>query len=510
MTNQTLLLGIDIGTSACKAVLFRLDGSAAAYRTEPYPISYPNPGYVEQDPENWWDAVCRAVRGMLEQENIDPKTIAGVGVDGQGWSAIMMDKTGRVLTGDPIWLDARSEAVCKELEQRIGEDAIFALSGNPLKAQYTTGKLLWFKKHMPEVYESCDKVMQSNGYIVYKLTGVCGMDISQGYGLHCFDMRKGRYDDAMCAQMGLQRDMLPELSGCHEVVGRVSETAAAQTGLCAGTPVVAGGLDAACATLGAGVLHPGETQEQGGQAGGMSVCMDTYCAEKSLILGYHVVPDCWLLQGGTTGGGGAMRWFEQELGAAEREQAAKLGCNSFECLSALAESVAAGSDGVVFLPYMAGERSPIWDSRAKGVYYGLDYGKKRAHMVRALMEGVAYALLHNIETAEAVGAPVGTLRAVGGSANSRIWTQIKADVTGKPIEVPQSDMATTLGAAILAGVGVGAYRDFDEAVQRTVRVTRTFLPGDRDREAYQNGYETYRALYDNLRELMALNGRHVS
>lgn len=507
MSHDNCLLGIDIGTSATKLVVFSADGKALTSRTVAYTTQYPQPGYVEQNPDDWWDAVCRGTREMLSEGTVSAGDIAAIGIDGQGWSAIAMDAQGNVLAPDPIWLDTRAESICEELNARIGKDAIFALSGNPLKAQYVTAKILWLERNYPQAYAKTKWIMQSNGWIAYRLTGSVSMDISQAYGLHCFDMKNGCMDDAMSRALGIDQHVIPDVVPCHAVVGRVSESAAHQTGLLAGTPVVAGGLDAACSTLGAGVLHAGQTQEQGGQAGGMSICIDQYCADARLILGYHVVPDHWLLQGGTTGGGGAMRWFEREFADFERRQAIEKGGSSFAFLDALAETVSAGSDGVVFLPYLAGERSPIWDNDAQGVFFGLDYSKTRAHMVRALMEGVAYSLRHNLEIAESVGAQIKTLRATGGSANSRLWTQIKADITGKNIEVPESDLATPLGAAILAGVGVGVYRDFDDAVARTVSVKRCQQHCDESRSAYDAGYEIYRALYEQLKGTMKQSRR---
>ena len=495
-------MGIDIGTSAAKLVVFSEDGKALASRTVAYQTHYPQPGYVEQHPNDWWEAVSGGIRDLLAEGAVLASDIAAIGIDGQGWSAIAMDGEGNVLAPDPIWLDTRAESVCEELKTRVGEEAIFALSGNPLKAQYVTAKILWLQRHLPQAYANTKWIMQSNGFIAYRLTGNVSMDISQAYGLHCFDMKNGRMDLAMCRALGIDPGILPEIVACHAVVGRVSAAAAGLTGLVEGTPVVAGGLDAACSTLGAGVLRAGQTQEQGGQAGGMSICIDQYCADPRLILGYHVVPNHWLLQGGTTGGGGAMRWFEREFADFERRTAREKGGSSFAFLDALAEQVAAGSEGVVFLPYLAGERSPIWDSDAQGIFYGLDYSKTRAHMVRALMEGVAYSLRHNLEIAESVGARIETLRATGGSANSRLWTQIKADITGKDIEVPQSDLATPLGAALLAGVGVGVYGSFEEATQKTVCVKRTQRHSAQDRAAYDAGYLVYRQLYEQLKDLM--------
>lgn len=496
------LLGIDIGTSACKIAIFKKDGTVVATANGDYPVYYPHPGWAEQNPEEWWSAVCQAIKIALKKGAVAPEEIAGVGIDGQSWSAIAVDKDGQVLTNTPIWMDVRAQDICDELNEKIGADAIFQLAGNSLQPSYTTAKIIWYQRNMPEVYEKTDKILQSNSYIAYKLTGMMTQDISQGYGLHCFDMHTGTWNEEMCEKLGIPIRLLPDIYACHEVVGTVTEQAAKESGLAVGTPVVAGGLDAACGTLGAGVIHPGETQEQGGQAGGMSICMDTYQADPSLILGYHVVPNQWLLQGGTTGGGGVMRWLEREFGDYEREEGKRQGKSSLDLFNEQAEKVAPGSDGVVFLPYMSGERSPIWNPDAKGVFYGLDFSKTKGHFIRSAMEGVAYSLKHNLEVAEKAGAKADVLRAMGGSANSLLWTQIKSDITGKPIVVPSSDTATTLGAVILAGVGIGMYESFEEAVEMTVEIKRTHEPNPENAEVYQKNYETYRKLYEQLECVM--------
>ena len=489
---RTLLLGVDIGTSSCKTALFDPEGKVVAQGGCEYPVSYPRKGWAEQDPAQWWEGVCRAVREMISDNGIDPAEIAGIGTDGQSWSAIALDREGNVLCPTPIWTDTRSEEICRETEDRLTAEKLFGLCGNPAKPGYTWPKILWYRKLRPEVFEKTEKILQSNSYIVYRMTGEITQDISQGYGLACFDMRKGCWDEEMCETLGIPRRMLPEIVPCHQIVGKLTVDAAKQMGLREGIPVAAGGLDAACGTLGAGVVSPGQTQEQGGQAGGMSICIDQYAADPRLILGFHVVPGRWLLQGGTTGGGGALKWLRETM------------CPelSFAEMSALAETAEPGSGGVTFLPYMAGERSPIWDPKACGVFFGLNFGVTRAQMIRACMEGVAYSLRHNLETAAEAGARAGVLRAMGGSANSRIWTQIKADVTGCGIEVPGSDTATTLGAAMLAGVGTGVWQGFEEAARQTIRVNRIYEPDPAVKEIYDRGYETYRKLYGNLKDLM--------
>ena len=497
-----LLLGIDIGTSACKAALFHSDGSVAAQEHVSYPVYHPAPGWAEQDPQAWWQAACTAVQSLMQHHAVDPKSVIGVGIDGQSWSAISVSKTGKVLCNTPIWMDTRAKRICNDLRDRLGEEQIFAVCGNPLQPSYTLPKILWYKENLPEIYENTDKVLQSNSYIVYRLTGEVTQDLSQCYGYHCFDMRKGKWDDALCREMGLKPSMLPDIADCHQIVGRVTEEAARQTGLPAGIPVVAGGLDAACGTLGTGALEEGQTQEQGGQAGGMSICMEEYHADPRLILSRHVVPNRWLLQGGTVGGGGVLRWFEEQLGEAERKSAAENRTASLREMDILAEAVPPGAEGLLFLPYMAGERSPVWNAHAKGVFYGLDFSKTRGHLIRACMEGVAYSLRHNLMVAAEAGAKVERLRAVGGAANSRLWTQMKCDITGKPIDVPAADTATTLGAAILGGVACGLYRDFTHAVAETVKIRRSHQPDQRTARQYDASFQGYLKLYECLKTMM--------
>ena len=346
---KTALLGIDVGTSACKVAAFDLEGHVLAQAAESYPVLYPQPGWAEQDPQQWWEAVCRALRRLWESGAVAPGEVVGVGIDGQSWSAIPLDKEGRALCNTPIWMDTRAGSLCQELEARVGGEKIFACSGNPLSASYTLPKVLWYKEHLPQVYEKAEKVLQSNGYLAFRLTGAVTQDKSQGYGWACYNVARNQWDISLCQELGVKPSLLPEIVSCSQVVGGVTPQAAQETGL---------------------------------------------------------------------------------------------------------------------------------------------------------LEGVAYSLRHNLEVAQEAGASAGTLRAMGGAANSRLWTQIKADITGKAIQVPASDAATSLGAALLAGVGVGAYGDFDQAVAATVRVTREHTPNPEHRQAYEQGYRLYRQLYEDLKDTM--------
>lgn len=241
---KTYLIGIDIGTSGCKIAVFNKAGEVLAAQSGTYPVYYPKPGWAEQNPEDWWNTICQGLPEMLQKAEISPDEIAGIGIDGQSWSAIAVDENGNVLTNTPIWMDTRAQDICDELNERIGKDRIFKLCGNSLQPSYTTPKIVWYQRNLPEVYAKTAKILQSNSYIAFKLTGKMTQDVSQGYGLHCFNMQEMTWDFAMCEELGFSKDLLPEIYPCHAVIGTVTEEAAKESGLCVGIPVVAGGLDA--------------------------------------------------------------------------------------------------------------------------------------------------------------------------------------------------------------------------------------------------------------------------
>ncbi len=481
-----MILGIDIGTSASKVAVFNSDGQAIAQSAHEYPTYYPHSGWAEQNPDDWWEAACAGIADVLR--HVDASQIKAIGIAGQGWSAIPIDRDGRCLYRTPLWFDTRAHEICRDIKEKIGFEKIFSVAGNDFLPSYTTPKMLWLKERHPDIFKKTFMFLQSNSFIAMKLTGAVSQDLCSAYGLHFFDIKRLDYDRQLAEQLELSADMVPEICACHDIIGEVTREAASLTGLRAGTPVVAGGLDAACGALGAGVYRKGETQEQGGTAGGMSICVDSALSHPRLILSTHVVPDLWLLQGGTVGGGGCIKWFARELG----------GGKSYSELDNEAAAIAPGSDGLIFLPYMAGERSPIWNPDAKGVFYGLDFRKTRGHIYRSVLEGVAFSLQHNLITARHAGAEVDLLLSIGGGANSRVWTQIKADVTGKVIEVSSSDNATARGAAILAGVGTGVYPGFEEAVMTTVKTTKRYFPNEKNHRIYKECMERYLELSANL------------
>ncbi|MDO4888818.1 MAG: FGGY-family carbohydrate kinase [Actinomycetaceae bacterium] len=488
---DAILLGIDVGTSSCKVAAFTREAKVVADETREYSLIVGAPGHVEQSPDEWWEAIADAIRATAEK--VGPERIAGIGISGQSWSAIPMDESGTVLANTPIWMDTRSESICQRILGNVSGERILQVSGNRLSPSYTTAKIVWFQEHHPDIYDRTAVFLQSNSFIAQRLTGSISMDLSQGYGVHAWDTETGAYDEDLARDLGIDLSKLPVPVDCHEVVGTVTRAAAGKTGLVEGTPVVAGGLDAACGTLGAGVMEPGETQEQGGQAGGMSIVSTRPVRDPRLILGRHVVPGRWLVQGGTVAGGASLRWARDAFGCPD---------TTFEQISAEAAEVPVGSGGLWFLPYLEGERGPIWDPKAQGVLFGLRFGVFKPAVWRAVMEGVGYSLLDNVRIAEEAGAEIGEIYSVGGAASSAVWTQIKADMLGREIFVPQAETASCLGAAVLAGVGAGVYSSFGEARGFLGEVQRSYKPIPENTERYRAGFEIYQQLYRDLRDTM--------
>jgi len=500
-----LLLGIDIGTSSLKSVLYDPDrGCAVGDASREYTTHFPVPAGAEHDPDDWWRAACDSIQELLASSGVDAGSVRGVGVGGLGWCCLSVDEKGVPLRRAMIWMDRRAEAECRWLRERFGQERILQIAGNRIDPAYVTPKQLWLKKHEPDVFRRAHCYLQSEAYLVFRLTGALTQSLSSGYSFYFFDIAKGEWLPGVADEMGIPIEKHPPIFGCSDVVGEVTSAAAEATGLRAGTPVVAGGLDAACAALGAGVVRPGQTQDQGGTAGGMSIHCDRPVSHPALILGYHVAPGAWLLQGGTVAGGASLKWFRDTFGTdvriASGVDAASSGtaADDFKLLTTEAAQAEPGSGGVIFLPYLAGERSPIWDTDARGAFVGLTFRTTRAHLVRAVMEGCAFSLLHNLETAKEAGVEFDVLFAVGGAARSDLWCQIKSDVTGCPVRVPAVSEGTALGAAILAGVGAGVFRDVEEGVARMVRFERSFEPRPQMHEMYRSMFEVYRGLYPSL------------
>lgn len=493
------LVGIDIGTTGAKAILSDAAGSIVAQAGEEYPTAYRHPNWAEQDPGDWWRATCLIVRRLFAGSGIDPRQVAAICVSDQAPSLVAVDAGGEVLCPALIWMDRRSEAQCAWLRNQVGEAQVAAINGGPVDPYFMAPKLLWLRDHAPELYARCRQVLQANGYIVHRLCGAFCMDSAVGPLTLLFDSAAQDWSPALIAAMGLDLAKLPPVRRCAEVVGRVSAEAAAASGFAAGTPVLAGMVDGAAAAVEAGLVRRGQGVEMTGQSTVLLIGSDSPYHGRDLFPLGHAVPHLHLVVGAQVASGGSLRWFRDQLGDAERQEAAALGLDPFELLSRAAASSPPGANRLVFLPYMYGERSPIWDTDARGVLFGLSLATRKADIVRAIMEGAAFGLRHNVEAAQAGGFDPQTLACVGGGARSPVWNQIKADVLQRPITLPAASSGAAMGDAIVAAAGAGLYAGIEEAVAHMVAPGMTYQPRPAYAALYDELYGVYRRLYPALR-----------
>lgn len=509
------ILAFDVGTSGTKTTLWCDDGQRVASASASYALHRPDPLTAEIDADVWWAAVCDTSRQVMAQSGIHPSDVAGIGVDGVSWTLIPVDATGDPLTPAMIWLDRRAQAETRALNARPDAAQWVALSANPLDAAYITPKLRWLQAHRPDIFERAASFLTASGFIVARLTGVLTCDLTQAYGYHCFDIANERWDADAAQALGIPLDKLPPLHACTDVVGLLTPEAAAQMGLQAGVPVIAGALDAAVGALGAGVTRLQQTNEQGGQAGGMAVSLNRVVVEPRLIFSHHVLAGQYLLQAGTVGGG-SLGWFRDVLGQVEASAAALLGQTPFELFSQQAASAPAGAHGLLFLPYMAGERTPLWNSHARGTFFGLSYTTTRADILRAIMEGCAFAVYDNMQLAEAQGVSVTECLGSGGATASAVWCQIKADIYNRPFIVARradgGEGGHSLGLFALTASAVGLADSAGDTVERLLSHRQVYEPSAARHAMYEDLFGVYRSvsrrLLDDFERLAAVSIRH--
>jgi xylulokinase len=496
---KRLLIGIDIGTTSTKAVIFDLDGAVLGQASQEYPTDYPHPGWAEQDPEDWWRATCTVLQRLFANTGIDPQGVVGVGISCQAPSMTAVDHRGQPLRPALIWLDRRSEAQCAWLREQVGEETITQINGGRVDPYYLAPKLLWFKEQEPSQYERTHQVLQANGYVIHKLCDVFRMDISHGPITLFYDSLGLAWSGLLLDRMGIDPAKLPAPVLCSTVVGVVTQAAASATGLAPGTPVIAGMTDGTAAAVEAGLVNAGDAVEMTGQSTVLLICSNQpYLGNELIPLG-HAVPGKYLVVGALVASGGALRWFRDQLGEVERQEAARLGVDPFDLLSHMAAQSPPGANRLIFLPYLYGERSPIWDSDARGVFFGLSLATQKADLVRAIMEGAAFGLRHNVEAATAGGFPLASLACVGGGARSAVWNQLKADVLNRPLRLPQAAIGAPLGDAIVAAAGVGLYPSIEAAVAGMVRTGSVYQPQADFVSRYDALYEIYKRLYPALK-----------
>jgi len=509
------VITLDVGTSSTKTALWDEVGRLVAETSSPYPLNRPHPLWAEIDPNIWWQAVCTTTRQVVTKAGIDPRQIAGIGADGVSWTLIPVDKDVNPLYPAMIWLDRRAEDETAWLKSLPEADKLVDLVANPLDPAYITPKLIWLRNHHPDIFDAAYQFLDATGFITAKLTGAFICDTTQAYGYHFYNIRRDCWDSWAANLVGVPLDKLPRLCPCTEVVGTLTAQAAAQMGIPAGIPVIAGVLDAASGALGSGVTRVGHTNEQGGQAGGMAVSLDHVVVEPRLIFSHHALPGQYILQAGTVGGG-TLGWFRDVLGQVEVSASALIGKNPFELFSQQVAQTPPGAHGLIFLPYMAGERTPLWSSTPRGVFFGLSYNTTRGDMLRAIMEGCAFAVYDNARIAEEKGGTVTECRGSGGATQSPVWCQIKADIYNKPFVVARredgGEGGHSLGLYALTASAVGLCDDAGACVERLLPNRQVFEPSPERHAIYEDLFGVYRdvsrRLLGDFERLAAISQKH--
>lgn len=489
------LLGIDVGTGGTRAVLINRDGEIVGSATcEHVPFASPKTGWAEQDPHDWHRAAGSAVRQAISAAGIDSTEISAVGLAGQMHGAVLLDENDEVLRPALIWCDQRTQAQCDWLNANIGERKIIELTSNPALTNFTLTKLLWVRDNEPELWKRFRRVLLPKDYVRFRVTGEHAIDVAEASGTLMLDVAHRRWSEQMMSAAGIPMSCLPKLYESPEICGHISEAGASHTGLKVGTPVVAGAGDQAGGAVGMGIVRAGAVSATIGTSGVVFAATDSPAMDpKGRVHTFcHAVPGRWHVMGVTQAAGLSLRWFRDLL----RE-------SSYEDLTREAASVPAGSDGVLWAPYLMGERTPYLDPNARGTLTGLAASHTRAHVVRAILEGVAFSLKDTFSLFDEMQVPVRSVRLGGGGARSPLWRQIQADVYGHEVEILTAEEGAAYGAALLAGVGAKLWASVDEAGDAVVKVQQQVRPDTKAMKVLAIQYENFRRLYPALKPLFA-------
>ncbi|NQT52890.1 xylulokinase [bacterium] len=495
------LLGLDIGTTGTRALLVDEAGRVVASAVSEYPLYTPQPQWAEQDPADWWQATCEATRAALARAGVSGGEVGGVGLSGQMHGVVLLDEQDEVLRPSIIWCDQRSQPQCDWITDRVGAERLIELTCNPALTGFSAPKLLWIRDNEPQTYEQGRRFLLPKDYIRFKLTGEYASEVSDASGTTLFDVRKRRWSDEVLSALGVDRDLLPEVYESPEVSGRVNAAAAEATGLAPGTPVVGGGGDQAAGAVGNGVVETGVLSSTIGSSGVLFAFTDEPVLDsKGRMQSFcHAVPGKWHVMGVTQGAGLSLRWFRDNFGGAEMLVSNLTGVDPYVLLDREAEQAPVGSEGLLFLPYLMGERAPHLDPDAKGVFFGLTARHTRLHVVRSIFEGVAYSLRDSLEIIREMGIPVEQVRASGGGGRSALWRQIQADVFNTELVTINVAEGPAYGVALLAGVGTGVWDSVEEACRATIKVVQHVPPIAENVAIYERFYRIYRALYPALK-----------
>src|SRR6202048_4302927 len=457
------LLGIDVGTGGTRAVLLdelgRVLGAAKAERA---PMASPELGWAEQDPCDWWRAACVAIAECVRQASASANEIAAIGLSGQMHGLVLLDTAGGVVRPALLWCDQRTEEECRAITERVGAKRLIDLVANPALTGFTLPKIWWVRAHEPEPWSRVRSIMLPKDYVRFKLTGTRATDVADASGTLLFDVVNRRWSAEMLQASDLRAEILPEVFESHEVSGRVLKDGAGASGLRDGTPVVAGGGDQAAGAVGMGIVEPGNVSATIGTSGVVFAATRSPVGETQgrIHTFCHAIPGCWHVMGVTQGAGLSLRWFRDQFG----------GGASYDALMKEAAAAPAGAEGLLWAPYIMGERTPHLDPNARGALVGLTAQHTRAHVIRAILEGVAFSLRDTLTIFRALGVPVKSIRLGGGGARSPLWQQIQADIYGMPVDLIEAEEGAAYGAALLAGVGAGVWQSVDIACDTAVHV----------------------------------------
>lgn len=490
-------LGIDVGTGGSRAVLIDERGEIiASARREHVPFASRQVGWAEQDPEDWRRASESAIRIVTASDSVRAEEIGAVSFSGQMHGSVLLDESDRVLRPALIWCDQRTQAQCSAITKRIGAERLIELVCNPAVTGFTLPKLLWVRENEPEIWKRVAAVLLPKDYVRLCLTGDKASDAADSSGTLLFDVQKRAWSQEMLDAFEMDESILPRVYESIEITGAVSKSGAESTGLIEGTPVVAGAGDNAAGAVGMGVVSPGTVSATIGTSGVVfAVTEQPMLDPKGRIHTLcHAIPGRWHNTGVTQSAGLSLRWFRDNFGAGE----------DYEALVSSAESVPAGAEGALWIPYLMGERTPHLDSNARAALVGLTASHTKAHAVRAVLEGVAFSLRDAIEIFRELNVPVKTIKLGGGGSRSILWRQIQADVYGQTVETIAADEGAAYGAALLAGVGVGAWKTVDEACRKTVSVAAHIEPEKEAVEKLNRNYGAYKMLYSALRPAMRI------
>ncbi len=492
-TAETCIMAHDLGTSGNKASLFTAEGRALGTAFSEFETDYPRPGWAEQDAEAWWRAVCASSSRLLEQSGVPPERIAAVSFSGMMMGALPVGTEGEPLRPAIIWADQRATEEAEAIIERCGMERVYRVTGHRAAPPYTSAKMLWIKQHQPDIYRRAEVFLQAKDYVAWKLTGVFATDYSDASGTGFFDLHARDWAEGLIEEMGLDAEKLPPARPSTTVIGEVTPEAARATGLSAGTPVVLGGGDGACATVGAGSVRQADAYNCLGSSSWIAVTASEplYDPRMRTFTFAHLDPNLYFPTGTMQSAGGSFDWLEGLLRPEGREA-------THAGLADTAGGVTPGASGLLFLPYLMGERSPHWNPLARGAFVGLTMAHGKAEVVRAVLEGVAMNLKTILEAFRAQGLAIESMRMIGGGAQNGVWRQILADVYELPLLVPaETRAATSLGAVIAGGVGVGIFPDFGVA-REIVTMEEAEVPQPERSEKYRLLYRLFRDAYGAL------------